>query len=157
MDRRLIMLVIGLVFGTGFGFLMAASQGTTLGGAAMDHAADGADHDHAAMQPVILKGESLPTVSARLLRDPVAGWNLQLDVTNFAFAPQNAGLAHVEGEGHAHVYVNDVKVARLYGPWFHLDHLPAGDVRIEVGLYANDHRTLVVRARPVRAMIDLQN
>lgn len=30
----------------------------------------------------------------------VAGWNLKLNVTNFAFSSQNASLDHVSGEGH---------------------------------------------------------
>lgn len=157
MDRRILMLLIGLVFGTGFGFLLAASQGVTLDG--HDHATDhgGGGHDHAAMNAIVLPAQNAPTLSAELLPDPVAGWNLKLDITNFSFAPQNASLGHVPGEGHAHVYVNGAKIARIYGPWYHIDHLPKGTVSVEVALNANSHEELVVDGKPLRVAVTVQN
>ncbi|MEP3055752.1 hypothetical protein [Ascidiaceihabitans sp.] len=156
MDRRIMMLVIGLVFGTGFGFLMAASQGITLDG--HDHATGhGGNHDHAAMAPLAIPAQNAPTLAAEVFKDPVVGWNLKLTVTNFAFSPQNASLDHVPGEGHAHVYANGEKLARLYSPWFHLDHLPEGDVTLDVTLNANSHQELAVDGVPLRVFVPVKN
>ena len=43
-----------------------------------------------------------PAVTLVVHKDPKAGWNLQVRVENFRFAPEHASTAHVAGEGHAH-------------------------------------------------------
>ena len=53
-----------------------------------------------------------PAFEVQVLRDPVAGWNI-LIVTDVRFAPENVSTGNVEGEGHAHVYVDGVKVSRI--------------------------------------------
>lgn len=161
MDRRMMLLVIGLVFGSGIGFLMAASYGVTLNG--HDHVTDHGEmatdgHAHAAMQPIVLASRAnAPTLAVRAIKDPMSGWNLEVGVTNFRFAPQNASLDHVDGEGHAHVYVNGEKIARLYGNWFHIESMPEGDVTVEVALNSNDHRPLNVGAAPLRVSVQVAN
>ena len=57
----------------------------------------------------------------------------------------------MRGEGHAHVYVDGEKAARIYGPWFHLGALPPGEVTLGVTLNANDHSLLAVSGRPLKA------
>lgn len=144
---RIPLLLIGLVFGGGIGFVIAASNGVTLDG--HDHATDHgaathdtmAHHDHSASVDVT---GTAPTLNVSLLPDPASGWNLHLDVTNFQFAPERASLAPVEGEGHAHIYANGTKLARIYGPWYHIGALPEGNVDIRVALYSNDHKALMV-------------
>ncbi len=79
-----------------------------------------------------------PSFEVQVLRDPVAGWNI-LIVTDLRFAPENVSTHHVEGEGHAHVYVDGVKVSRIYGMWHHLDDLGPGEHEIRVELSNNDH------------------
>ena len=56
---------------------------------------------------------------------------------------ERSGGDHVAGEGHAHVYVDGEKIARLYGPWLHIPSLSPGAV-VEVTLNANDHRPLAI-------------
>lgn len=157
MDRKILMLLIGLFFGGGIGFLIAASNGITLDG--HDHATGhGGGHNHAAMVPIVLAEDSkAPTLSAEVIKDPASGWNLKIDTTNFRFAPANASKDHIVGEGHAHVYLNGAKVARVYGGWFHIDHLPEGDVMIEVALTSNDHRPLAVASNPLRVGVKVSN
>ena len=69
--------------------------------------------------------------------------------TNFRFAPENASSPHRDGEGHALLYVNGEKVARLYGPWFHIEFLPSGPTKVTVTLNANDHSGLAVGDAPL--------
>ena len=147
---RLALLLIGLVFGGGIGFVVAAGAGVTLGG--HDHAAhDGQEaasgraagvHDHATSHS-LPPGSDAPTVEMALKPDPVSGWNLHVATEDFTFAPEKAGQEHVAGEGHAHVYVDGDKIARLYGPWMHIPSLSAG-ATVEVTLNGNDHRPLAV-------------
>lgn len=149
------MLIIGLVFGGGLGFVLAASNGVTLDGHdhATDHGPTAAD-DHEAQHetPLVLSADEAPTVQIEAFPDPVSGWNLNIQTTGFLFSPRNAGLDHVAGEGHAHVYANGVKLGRVYGDWVHLS-LPEGEVEITVTLTANDHRPLAVGDRRIEASL----
>lgn len=149
MGRPILMLFIGLFFGSGLGVVFAAGQGLTLNG--HDHGShDHGDAAHAAMhaETVEVPGAAL-TVEAT--PDPVGGYNLHLLPRGFAFAPAAAGGAHVPGQGHAHVYVDGVKLGRLYGDWV---HIPTGG-EVRVTLNANDHRALASGGHPVEARLTL--
>ena len=164
MDRSIAMLAIGLIFGGGIGFVIAAGNNVTLDGHEHSEAsgqipsmsrdmsqgaAQGGAHAHAG-NLMLDDDATVPELTIQVLEDVVSGWNLKLDVSNFRFTPKNAGLAHVPGEGHAHVYVNGVKIARIYGVWMHIASLPEGAV-VEVTLNANDHRQLAVADQPIKA------
>lgn len=158
MNTGLPLLVIGLIFGGGIGFTIAAANGITLDG--HDHGAHGAvghgGMDHAEVLSLV-PSATAPTLAVAVTADPVSGYNLHIMTENFTFSPENASLDHVDGEGHAHVYINGLKLGRFYGPWVHLDGLPEGDVSVEVTLNANDHRALSVGDAPLAQTITIQN
>ena len=155
MMRAIALLLIGLTFGGGIGFVIGASSGATpVDAPAMDHSSHAHSHGEVLM---IDPGLDVPELAVALYPDPVLGWNLNIAVEKFRFAAERAGLEHVPGEGHAHVYVNGEKVARAYGAWLHLEHLPFGSVEIEVTLNANDHRALMVGNVPVSATLSFEN
>ena len=83
-----------------------------------------------------------PTLDTAIYPDPVSGWNLNVMTTNFTFDAGAAGLENAEGRGHAHVYVNGMKLGRVYGDWHHIGKLPLGRNEVTVSLYANDHSGL---------------
>ena len=83
-----------------------------------------------------------PTLDTAVYPDPVGGWNLNVITTNFTFDAAAAGRENAEGHGHAHVYVNGVKLGRVYGAWHHIGKLPLGSNEVSVSLYANDHSAL---------------
>ena len=97
------------------------------------------------------EGPNAPNLEIEVVKDTVGGWNLHIIVENFEFAPQNVNEAHVAKEGHAHIYINGKKLARIYAPWFHISALPAGNVEVRVSLNANDHRALSVGEKPLSA------
>ncbi len=153
MSRSLGLFAIGLVFGGGLGFVVAAGNGITFDG--HDHA-DAMDHggmDHAMMHdtPIEVSAVNAPEVAIDVLRDQVEGYNLRVRTRNFAFNPAAASLADVPGEGHAHVYINDVKLGRLYGEWMHIASLPKGEVTVRVTLNSNDHSPLAVAGEEISA------
>lgn len=156
--RTFMLFLIGITFGAAGGFVVAAANGITFDGhdhsdpahhAGMDHGGT----DHAAMhdQPLELDAATAPDLRIIVTKDPMAGHNLQVITERFTFAPDAASREHVAGQGHAHVYANGVKLGRLYGPWMHLDALPAGPVEVSVTLNANDHRQFTTGGKPVMA------
>lgn len=106
-----------------------------------EHTHSDGGHQHKTVE--IPAGQPVPAVNITVHPDPISGWNLETQVTNFRFAPENASKAAKPGEGHAHIYVNGKKVGRLYSAWYHLDQLPPGKNEITVSLNANSHEALV--------------
>jgi LEA14-like dessication related protein len=58
---------------------------------------------------------------------------------------------NVQNTGHAHLYVNGIKIARLYGPDFHIPDLPAGEHELTVNLSSNDHSYYFVNGIQIEA------
>lgn len=164
MSRPLALFAIGLIFGGAAGFVIAAGNGVTFTG--HDHndpAQHGGDeshaemssHDHAAAVN-LPAGENAPGLEVKVTKDPMAGWNLHVMPQNFRFSPENASKEDVDGEGHAHVYINGTKLGRLYGNWLHIGDLPKGNVEVKVSLNANSHSALLVDGAPVEASVSVQ-
>ena len=161
MSRPLALFAIGLIFGGGAGYLTAASSGAELEGHAHgsdDHGrhaviagCESHDGGHAGHDIAVEAEGPAPTLAIALTPDPVSGWNLRLDTTNFRFAPEHAGCADIAGEGHAHLYVNGEKTARLYAPWAHVASLPGGGAEVKVTLNANGHSPIAVNGEVVEA------
>lgn len=158
MSRSLALFAIGLVFGGGIGFVIAAGNGITFDG--HDHGdpahhggghAAMADHDHSTAIS-LPAGPDAPAVAIQLHKDPMAGWNLHVMPQNFRFAPENASSKDMPGEGHAHVYINGEKLARLYAEWIHIPSLPEG-AEVKVSLNTNSHSALQVDGVAVEAKI----
>ena len=161
MSRPLALFAIGLVFGGGAGYLAAVSTGAELEGHAhgpeghagheMTAGCESHDGDHAGHDMAVEATGPAPTLAIALTPDPVSGWNLRLDTTNFRFAPEHAGCADIAGEGHAHLYVNGEKIARLYAPWTHIASLPGGGAEVKVTLNSNGHAPIAVDGKAVEA------
>ena len=90
-----------------------------------------------------------PTIDVVLVDDPAGGWNLRLETTNFRFAPENVSTDHVDGEGHAHLYIDGERHGRIYGEWYQVPGLTEGEHTLRVELSTNDHRTYAVDGQPV--------
>jgi hypothetical protein len=93
-----------------------------------------------------------PTIDISITEDPKSGWNLFADVTNFTFAPENVGGDPVDGEGHLHLMIDGETVTRLYGPWWHISGLEAGEHEVMVAMATNDHMGYGADGEAVMAM-----
>jgi len=100
--------------------------------------------------------EPFPTIELIAHPDPKSGYNLEIITTNFTFAPQRASTEYITGEGHAHLYINQIKIGRLYGHWHHIPSLPQGVNKIRVGLSGNDHTELTKNDIPIAAEITVE-
>lgn len=142
--RSIILFVIGLVFGTGFGYIFGTpTQGH-------DHASHSdTEHDHSTLTEWTGPAPSLTLI---VTDDAGDAKSLLIDVAGFAFTPETVNTAPVAGTGHAHIYVNGVKTLRAYGPWVHLTNAPSGSV-LRVTLTANDHTGWAAFGQPIMAEI----
>ncbi len=140
--RNLLVLIIGLFFGAGMGFVIAGGTGTP----AHDHAGHSdTAHDHTALAQW---AGPPPTLDIALTQDLGHALNLQIIADGFSFAPEQVNGPLTQGTGHAHVYIDGVKYARAYGPWMHLAMVPAG-ATVRVTLNANNHSVWAIDGTPL--------
>lgn len=149
--------VLGLAVGAALGFVASGGIGIdglgTKPGTATDQSTGMSQtHDHGETREV--PASAVPAVSLRVVPESPCTFNLAIEVSNFVFAPDNVNGPHVDGEGHAHLYANGVKLARIYGPHFHAT-APAGSTDITVTLNSNDHAIYTHNAQPITATAPL--
>jgi hypothetical protein len=96
--------------------------------------------------------EQAPSVEVEVTEDSSSGWNVHVVTEGFEFAPERLGEVRPQ-EGHAHLFVDGEKVARLYGAWYHLSGsaVPVGEHELSVSLSANDHTVWAVDGEPIQA------
>lgn len=109
------------------------------------------DSHHSTLE--IPANQPVPTVTLVAHPDPVQGWNLEVQTTDFRFAPEHVNQANRLGEGHAHLYINGEKTSRIYSAWLHLPQLPSGRYEITVGLNANGHEVLTHNGQPIESTV----
>ncbi|MEV7524747.1 hypothetical protein [Streptomyces sp. NPDC091371] len=151
--------------------LLAGGAATGCGGRATTHHKPGTSHEQASGSAGTLltaddgaghrlrevPAEGAPEVQLTARPDSEDGWNLQLAVKNYRFTPDSTGGAALPGAGHAHLELDGRKIARLYGPWFHLPaaQVPEGAHTLTVRLYADDHTAWAVSGKPVQGALQL--
>ena len=168
--RFLGLCAIGALFSGLLGFMIAAENNVRFDG--HEHPANplvsyseltnlrthSSNHEKMHDTPIhIAKNIAVPTIAAKLERDPFSGFNLKLETRNFTFAPDLSGLEHKDGMGHAHLYIDGQKIARLYGNWFHISEIPKGAKSLEITLNSNDHRPFFANNVVISYIIALEN
>lgn len=114
---------------------------------------EGGAHVHAASDAVEAPEGMAISVHVEADSHSAGGVNVRIDTTGFVFAPRSVNGDHVPGEGHAHIYVDGVKVGRVYGPWFFLGGLAAGEHEVRVTLTSNAHQPYVADGEPAEATV----
>lgn len=77
-----------------------------------------------------------------LIQENSNNWNIFLNVKGIKFSPENVGKQHIDGQGHAHVFVDGVKHGRMYSNWYHLGFIDFGS-EITVTLNSNNHKAFI--------------
>ncbi|EDX87790.1 hypothetical protein S7335_5500 [Synechococcus sp. PCC 7335] len=98
----------------------------------------------------------VPALTIQVKEDPVRGWNLYVGTTNFDFAPEKVNDESSPTEGHAHLYINNKSIQRIYGPWTHLPELPSGTNEIRVTLNANGHEVLTTQGSQIEDSVTIE-
>ena len=109
---------------------------------------------HADGEP--LQADPDMSVAVRIEEDPLGGWNLFIDTAGFTWAPEHAGSDPAGSEGHAHLSIDGVKVARVYGPAVYVSSLDPGLHTITVTLHGNNHAPYVFDDQPVAASVPVE-
>ena len=113
-------------------------------------------HHHNHDQVLNVSAAQAPSVQLIVHPDAVKGWNLEIQVENFRFAPERVNTVSTGSEGHGHLYIDGQKVTRLYSGWYHLPTLAPGTHEIRVSLHGNNHEALAVQGQRVETTVTVQ-
>ncbi|MCA9353209.1 hypothetical protein KC901_03440 [Patescibacteria group bacterium] len=152
--------LIAFIFGIALGYLIfigldELSTQKALKQQTGEHGHTGTEHMHERREVTSL---TIPTLDLNVYPDTKSGYNIHLITDNFTWTPERVNTDPIENEGHAHIYINDEKVARIYGPWFHLDdhHLvPGGPNSMRITLNGNDHAEWSVEGNTIEVISEL--
>ncbi|KIN70435.1 DUF461 domain containing protein [Sulfitobacter noctilucae] len=114
-----------------------------------------AEMHHGMMQGV----DASPTPEISLPSPPAAdndGFEISLALKNFTFVRVADNAGHIAGEGHAHIYLNGLKLGRLYESSFTLGALLPGRYALRIALNTNDHRPYMNKDGPVDLVYDFE-
>jgi len=139
-----------LLFGLIFGGTVSALAHEYID---VGHNHDEVEHSHALLE--VNSSLPVPEISINVEEDKKSGYNLFLTTQNFTFNPDNASSEHVDGEGHAHLYINGKKITRLYSKAYYLGDFEKGSYTIVVELSSNDHSVLSKNGNPIQASFEL--
>ncbi len=99
-------------------------------------------------------GEPAPKLSITVTPHG-SGWNVLAEVQDFTFSKSAVDGPHQPGIGHAHLYLNGLKLQRMYGPEARIGALPPGTYEVRVTVNTNDHRAYSVNGTPVTAAAEI--
>ena len=144
--EKLLVAVISIIIGVGLGFGIGALADSESDNAKME-SSDMMAHSHSSTYEV--EAENAPTVDFIVEEDSKSGWNIKILTSNFTFTPENVNKENVLGEGHAHLYVDGKKVARVYSEYFHYGGNFDGTKTFEVELNTNDHSVYTLNGEKI--------
>ena len=96
-----------------------------------------------------------PTINLKLIKDSMDGYNLFIELNNFTLAPEQVGKNNKSNTGHLHLYVNDIKIARVYSRWIHIPerYFNLKENLIRVTLNANMHGGFTIDGKLIEAFL----
>ncbi|PWJ21273.1 hypothetical protein [Jannaschia seohaensis] len=109
--------------------------------------------DHGAMPGV--EADPAPTVTLSVPDEIDAdGFTIEVETTDILFREMPEGTAHISGEGHAHLYLNGLKLGRVYAATMGIGALSPGEYVLSVALNTHDHRPYLSGGAPVVATLE---
>lgn len=112
------------------------------------HNTTSSDHGHSHKTVDVSNLSQIPSLKIEVFPDKMKGWNLYLNTSNFEFISPTIENSN-PNQGHGHLYINGVKVGRIYGNWFYLSELPQGKNEIKVTLNTNNHQDLIYNGKVI--------
>ena len=99
-----------------------------------------------------------PSVNLEIYEDNMDGYNLFIKLENFILTPMDVGKKNKSNSGHIHLYVNDIKIGRVYSNWFHIPgrYFNLKENIIRITLNSNLHDSFVINGNPIESKIKVK-
>ena len=99
-----------------------------------------------------------PSVNLEIYEDNMDGYNLYIKLENFILTPMDVGKKNKSNSGHIHLYVNDIKIGRVYSNWFHIPgrYVNLKENIIRITLNSNLHESFAINGNPIESEIKVK-
>ena len=99
-----------------------------------------------------------PIISLEILEDDRDGYNVFVKLENFTLTPEDVGKKNHLNSGHMHLFVNDIKISRIYSKWFHIPgrYFNLEENIIKVTLNSNLHESFSINGNPIISEIKVE-
>lgn len=111
------------------------------------------EHDHMNHEKVETNLENM-SVDFDITKDDMSGVNIEIFTTDFEFSPKNVNQKHIDGEGHAHLYIDGEKWGRIYGKHIHVGNISNGNHIFLITLNTNLHDEYSINGKGINKSID---
>ena len=111
------------------------------------------DHHHASGAPNEVASELPVSLNVTAEASADGGIDVHIATEGFRFAPELVDQAHAPGSGHAHIYLDGVKLGRVFDAEHHIADAPPGEREVRVSLNTNDHSDLVYGGKKVESTV----
>ena len=111
------------------------------------------DHHHASGAPSEVVAELPVSLTVTAEADADGGIEVHIATEGFRFAPELVDQAHAPGSGHAHIYLDGVKLGRVFESQYHIADVAPGEREIRVSLNTNDHSELVFNGEKLESTV----
>ena len=111
------------------------------------------DHHHSSGVPSEVASELPVSLTVTAEADADGGIDIHIATAGFRFAPEMVDQPHASGSGHAHIYLDGVKLGRVFQPDYHIADAPPGEREVRVTLNTNDHSDLVYNGEKVQSTV----
>ena len=119
----------------------------------MKHDESHSNHEHMHHEKVETSMKNM-SVEFQVSKDAMSGVNINISTTDFTFSPENVNQNHVDGEGHAHLYIDGEKWGRLYGKHLHVGNISEGHHIFEITLNTNTHEEYSIDGESIKYTLD---
>ncbi len=114
-----------------------------------------ADDHHGDTAPALVASETPVSVAIAAEPDAQGGVDVFIATDGFRFAPELVDQAHTPGAGHAHIYLDGVKLGRVFEKQYHIADVAPGAHEIRVSLNTNDHGDLTFNGEKVEHTVSV--
>ena len=99
-----------------------------------------------------------PSINLEIYEDNMDGYNLFIKLENFILTPMDVGKKNKSNSGHIHLYVNDIKIGRVYSNWFHIPgrYFNLKENIIRITLNSNLHDSFAINGNPIESEIKVK-
>ena len=99
-----------------------------------------------------------PTIELKLIKDDMDGYNLFIKLENFILTPEDVGKKNYFNSGHMLLFVNDIKISRVYSNWFHIPsrYFNLKENIIKITLNSNLHDLFTINGNPIQSEIKVE-
>ena len=98
-----------------------------------------------------------PKINIEVSSDKLEGYNLFFDLQNFKLSPEDIEIKNDGNSGYLQLFINDIKVSRIYSSWFHAPErfFNKKENLIRVKLFTNLHDELTINNQPIEFEIKI--